>query len=330
MRCDAGEGEAHGSDAIRETSSSRNRSASTSTPTSAFGSRPVTPRRSTTVRPSQSSRARLDRDVRAARRQQRRVDHVRDGHRVVDRGAVEAVRALVERLEEVRQLRDEAARAAGAPQALGVRAREERLVRHVEPDHRDRDPAREHRRRGLGIDEGVELGGGRDVPLADRAAHPDDALEAVGHVRVPFEHERDVRERRGRDEHDARLDQLREEVGGVRVHRLRRGLGQHRPVEAGLAVHVGGRAEVAPQRRLRPRGHRDVAPAGDLERDERVAGRLVERLVAGDGRDADQLDLGRGEREQDRDRVVVAGIAVDDDRDRHRSASTSAAVGSDV
>src|SRR5262249_36574337 len=55
VRGDTGECKAHGSDAIRETSSSRNRSASTSTPTSAFGSRPVTPRRSTTVRPSQSS-----------------------------------------------------------------------------------------------------------------------------------------------------------------------------------------------------------------------------------------------------------------------------------
>src|SRR5438445_3662968 len=52
--CDAGEDEAHGSEASRETSRSRKRSASTSTPTSAFGSRPVTPRRSTTVRPSQN------------------------------------------------------------------------------------------------------------------------------------------------------------------------------------------------------------------------------------------------------------------------------------
>src|SRR3954453_12676534 len=55
VRRDAGEDEAHGSEAIRETSRSRKRSASTSTPTSAFGSRPVTPRRSTTVRPSQKS-----------------------------------------------------------------------------------------------------------------------------------------------------------------------------------------------------------------------------------------------------------------------------------
>ena len=145
VRRDAGEGEAHGSESIRETSSSRNRSASTSTPTSAFGSRPVTPRRSTTVRPSQSSERVSIATFARTRRQQRRVDDVCDGHRIVDRRAVEAVRALVERLEEVRQLGDEAAGAAGSTQPLGVRAREQRLVRDVEPDHRDRDPAREDR-----------------------------------------------------------------------------------------------------------------------------------------------------------------------------------------
>ena len=40
-------------------------------------------------------------------------------------------------------------------------------------------------------------------------------------------------------------------------------------------------------------------------------GGLVERLVAGDGRDADELHLRAGEREQDRDRVVVSRVAVD-------------------
>ena len=56
-------------------------------------------------------------------------------------------------------------------------------------------------------------------------------------------------------------------------------------------------------------------------------GRLVERLVPGDGRDADELDLGRREREEDGHRVVVAGVAVDDDLRAHSSASTSSAVG---
>ena len=47
------------------------------------------------------------------------------------------------RLEEVRELGDEAAGRAGAAQALGVLAREESLVSDVEPDHRERDAAPE-------------------------------------------------------------------------------------------------------------------------------------------------------------------------------------------
>jgi hypothetical protein len=147
---------------------------------------------------------------------------------------------------------------------------------------------------------------------------------------VPFEQERDVRERRGRDEDDPRLDQLGEEVCGVGADRLRLRLRQLWPVEAGLAVHVRRGAELASPRRVRPGGDRNVAAAGDLERDERVPGRLVERLVAGDRRDTDQLDLRRGEREEDRDRVVVPRVAVDDDRRAHSSASTSSAVGNEV
>ena len=64
----------------------------------------------------------------------------------------------------------------------------------------------------------------------------------------------------------AGLDQLGQEVGGVLVHGLRRGLRKLGPVETRLAVDVGGRAQVAPQRRLGPGRDRDVAPAGDLER----------------------------------------------------------------
>ena len=122
VRRDAGEDEAHGSEAIRETRSSRNRSASTSTPTSAFCVAAGDAAQVDDGAAVAVLRPRLDRDVRAARRHQRRVDHVRDGHRVVDRRAVEAVRALVEGLEEVRQLGDEASGAARVAQPLGVRA----------------------------------------------------------------------------------------------------------------------------------------------------------------------------------------------------------------
>ena len=106
---------------------------------------------------------------------------------VVDGRAVEAVARLVKALEEVGQLRDRLPGLAGPAQPVGVRAREERLVRDVETDHRHGDPTAEDGGRRLWIDEGVELRGRRDVALGDRAAHPDDPLEALRYVRVPLE-----------------------------------------------------------------------------------------------------------------------------------------------
>jgi hypothetical protein len=63
----------------------------------------------------------------------------------------------------------------------------------------------------------------------------------------------------------------------------------------------------------RARGDRHVGPADVVKDADRVRGRLLERLVAGNGGHAEQPDLGAGERQQQRDRVVVAGVAVEDD-----------------
>ena len=84
-------------------------------------------------------------------------------------------------------------------------------------------------------------------------------------------------------------------------------------VEPGLAVHVGRDVALADQRPRRAGGDRDVGAADVVEDADRVRGGLLERLVAGHGGHAEQIDLGAGERQQQRDRVVVAGIAVEDD-----------------
>ncbi len=117
-------------------------------------------------------------------------------------------------------------------------------MRDVEPDHRHRDPAAEHRARRLRVDERVELGGRRHVALGDRAAHPDDALEPrrarPGGARAGARRSSAAPSGRATT---SRLDQLGEEVDGVHAERLRRRLGQRGPVEAALAVHVRGDAQ---------------------------------------------------------------------------------------
>ena len=84
--------------------------------------------------------------------------------------------------------------------------------------------------------------------------------------------------------------------------------GQRRAAEPVGAVHDGGVA-VAPHDQ-RPGGagrDGDVLAPGQREHAQGVARRRLERQVARDRREGEQLDLRAREREQDRDRVVHAG-----------------------
>ena len=86
-------------------------------------------------------------------------------------------------------------------------------------------------------------------------------------------------------------------------------------------MRVGRDDELAHERLVRAGRDGDVAASGELEHAERVGGDLVDRLVPGDRRDAEDLELGAGQGEQEGDRVVLARVAVDEDGDHARTAS---------
>ena len=93
-------------------------------------------------------------------------------------------------------------------------------------------------------------------------------------------------------------DLVGEEVDGVPVDGIALRRRQIRAVQTGLAVHVGGDVWRANERPVRAGGNRDVGARHELEHADRVRRRLLERLVSGDGGDAEELELGRGECEQ--------------------------------
>jgi hypothetical protein len=72
------------------------------------------------------------------------------------------------------------------------------------------------------------------------------------------------------------------QVHGMLADGLHRGLAEARPVEAGLAVHIGGDLQRPDQRAGAPGGHRYVVDAGEGAHAQRVQRRLLERLVPGD------------------------------------------------
>ena len=283
------------------------------TATRALGSPPPPPQIDDGA-PAAQGRLAVDGDVQVPLLEQARADHVGERDRVVDRGAAEGVDAVVERPVEAEKVGDDGADSPRGAQPRLVLAGEQRLVGHVEADHRHVEAAREHPLRRLGIGPDVELGGRGDVALRDRATHEHDALGP--RVRVAGEEQRDVGQRAGGDEGRA-VEARGQEVDGVLVHRRARGRRQVGAVQPRLAVHGGREPRGADERPVRPGRNRNVAAAGQLQHAQRVGGRLVERLVARHRGDAEQLDLGAGEREEQGDRVVVTGIAVEQDRGRH-------------
>src|SRR5206468_12466225 len=107
----------------------------------------------------------FDRDVPVERGHELGTEDVCDGHRVVDGGTAVLVEACVEADIEVQHCRDDLAHRPGAAQPCGVLGRQYGLVRHVEPDHRQVEPALEDPEGGLGVGPDVELGGGGLVAL---------------------------------------------------------------------------------------------------------------------------------------------------------------------
>jgi hypothetical protein len=87
-------------------------------------------------------------------------------------------------------------------------------------------------------------------------------------------------------------------------------------VEAAHAMHISRQAKLPDERPPGPGRDGHVRAPGIVEDPDRVRRRLVDRLVTGHGRHAEQLHLVARQRQEQRDRVVVAGVAVDDDR-RH-------------
>ncbi len=158
------------------------------------------------------------------------------------------------------------------------------------------------------------------VMLPSAAAPPIETIRSTLAPPVRSSSKRDVGQRAGRHERDglrAGCDRPLHEVDRVLAERLVPRRRQRRAVEAAVAVDVRCDHQLPLERTIRAGRDRDVGATDEVEHAQRIRRRLLERLVAVDGGDPEQLDLRAREREEQRDRVVVPGIAVEDDRNAH-------------
>ena len=188
----------------------------------------------------------------------------------------------------------------------------------VEVEHHGRHPGLEDDPCSVRVDVEIELGRGRDVALAPRTPHEHDLGQPRDDPRLLDDGERHVGEGPRGDQRHAALrpchDDVDDRLHGVGPGQRQRRLGQHHAVEAGLAVHLLGRDQRAQDGPGAAGMHRHVPAPGQLDDAPGVADDAVERHVAGDGRDGQDLELVRArQRHEQGHGVVLARIAVDDD-----------------
>ena len=184
------------------------------------------------------------------------------------------------------------------------------------------------------VDVGVELAQHARLGIRAGAAHDHHRAVALERLRVALQRKPEVRERADREQVELarRLaPEPHELVGGVLAGRRARGGGEADVAEPVRAVDEAGQVERDLQRHLGAAGHRHVAEPARLEHDERVARRVLDRAVAVDAAERDDLGvLARGE-QRDRDRVVDPHVHVEHDAPHavrtlaRRASSTSAA-----
>ena len=230
------------------------------------------------VAPARSRRARVDRRARR-----------RPGRASASRRARGRARRWKRRVE-VERARRRTSPTRPAPRSSSACAGgDERLVGDVEPDHGHVDPAREHARAASGSAQMLNSAAGVRFPspieppistIRSGRASGASASSSATFVSGPVGDERDAAV--------AGADLLGEERRPrARRPARRRGGGRSGPSSPALAVDVRRDVALAHERPRRARGDRHVAAAGELEHAQRVRGRLLERLVARDGRHAD-------------------------------------------
>ena len=284
-----------------------------STATLAFGSRPVRRQRSTTVRPRQSADSQSTWTLSRSQLEQLGADHLGDARPRRGPASRRTRRSRGGRCRRSRAARRRSARRGRRPRSCSACARlsSARCVTS-RPTIVTSRPLAKTRAAASGSAQMLNSAAGVTLPSA--IAPPISTIRSGSRLRMTREQERDVRERAGGDERASPAMRSARKSTACSPSGAACGGGRSGPSRPVSPWTSAATERSRTSGRSAPAATGDVSPADELEHADRVRGRLLERLVAGDRRHAEQLDLRAREREQERDRVVMAGVAVEQDR----------------
>ena len=191
----------------------------------------------------------------------------------------------------------------------------ERLSRHIQTHHRNGPSAGKGDISGVGVGDNIKLGSRRHVSVGISAAHEDDLLDLRDDRRLQPHRHSQVCHRAGGNHRNVavgfhqRVDHIKDRVLILQLFRQRL---KYRAVQTCLAVDIGSHHFLPDHRASASRVHRHIQSQA-LAYVQGVHRRLLKRLVSGNYRNSQKVDLLVNSRQRNGDRVVMAGITVQND-----------------
>ena len=176
-----------------------------------------------------------------------------------------------------------------------------------------------HLLRRLRIDIDIELSVSMrlDVPRRpERSTHDDQPLDQFRQLGFDIQRDSQIRQRSETDQRDLARPLMSQRHDRRRTAKLsNRSLAplQLRAANAVASMRIRGGEELSNERSRRTPIDRYICRAEHVQHIQRVSGRLVDRRIAGDGRNRDELGIRRMDRQRDRCRVIDSRVDIEHD-----------------
>lgn len=195
----------------------------------------------------------------------------------------------------------------------------------VEPDHGDWPRLFEDNMCCLRIDLDIEFGNGGPIAFVVAAAHEHDLFDALHDARLFTRRHSDIGQRTRWDQGNGAgfvgHDGVDDEVDGVGIGKRGARLRKLDAIDihAGGAVDGLGNFHGANERAIAAGVDRNLRMTGDFLDHQGISGNLVQGLVATDGGNAQQINVGIAHGQEQSYCVIMAGVAVQNNFSRHVS-----------
>src|SRR5579883_882266 len=259
------------------------------------------------------------------RTQDVRVNHSSNGAGVMNGRGRETEFPVVRIAKEAEQVGGEGRdRAMNRAQAVKHLRRCQRLVRDFKRGDGDRATGSEDNGGSFRVGPDIEFCRWRFVANTNCAAHERNGLDTRNDIRFAAHRHRDIGQRPGRHQRNIAIrvhQKINDEIDAAYLYRLNIRFGNIWPVKARFAVNFGRETWRPHKRTLHAPGYRYIPNIRQRTDLQRIARRLLHRLIARYSGDGLQRNIGMVGSQEYSNCIIMSRVAVNDDFTWHRCSS---------